>query len=73
MSPTLFAMLYGAIGAVTTIWWMRREVRTGLPIWDAVGVVTAVFLGLVWPFTAIGMALPFVGRVLDRIADACLR
>jgi len=73
MSPALFAMLYGAVASVVTIWWLRRDARTGLPIWDAVGIVAAVVLGLMWPATVVGMAVPFFARVIDRIQESVFR
>lgn len=73
MSPALLAMLYGAVAAVVTMWWLRREVRTGIPPWDAIGVVCAVIIGLMWPVAVVGMAVPFFGRVLDRIQESAFR
>lgn len=67
MSPTLLAMLYGAVGAAVTLWWMRRE------HWDVVGVSCGVLVGLLWPMALIGTALPFAERVIERIASRAFR
>lgn len=55
---SIFSILYGIVAFVVSAWWLRKERM------DAIGVLTAVVVGLTWPLI---VPLRLVSHILARI------